>query len=129
MKSIIIALLTIFSSFAPELTFAQSCGGLNVSVAAFTPTGETALSATATSSSVALATNSGSSPAATKIVVTNISTTVAYVVLGDSTVTSSTTAGFPVLGGASVVLSIGSSTYVAAVTPFAGSSLVISTGY
>jgi hypothetical protein len=108
---------------------AQTCGGLNVSVAPFTPTGETSISAGTTASSVALSTNGSTSPAATKMVVTNLGQTVVYVLAGDASVAATINTGFPVLPSTSVTLSVGSATYISTIVASGVAGMRISTGY
>ena len=75
-------------------------------------TGQTALVAGATSSRAAIP--SAGSP--TTLIISNLGSAPAFVLLGDNTVAATVAAGFPVLPGqASVPLAVGSATHVAAI--------------
>jgi len=108
--------------------FAQ-CAGLTVNQAGFTPTGEAILSAGTSSSSIALGSNNASTPAATKAIIANISEVIIFVSLGDASITTSSTTGFPIMPGTSVVLATNSSTYIAAASLSGVNTIRISTGY
>lgn len=128
MKIIIASLFAILSLTFGGMAHAQSCPGLSVSVQAFTPTGEATLAISGTSNSVALATNSASTPAATAAVITNLGTNTAFVVLGDSSALA-TSQAFPVLPGSSVSLAIRANTYIAGISTAGNTTLRVSTGY
>jgi hypothetical protein len=78
------------------------------------------LSATTTSSSIALGTGSTT-------VVTNTGTTTVYVAFGGSGVIA-TTSGSPVLAGSQFAFSNGSNTYMAAITGSGSAALLVTTG-
>jgi hypothetical protein len=82
-----------------------------MSLQTFAPSGYTSLEASAASTNVALP--SGSSP--TAVLVTNLSGYLAYILLGDSEVSVSSSTGTPLLPGDSIGLTIGSNTNIAAV--------------
>lgn len=87
----------------------------------FNASGQTTLSATGTSSSVALPTG------AQTVVVSNAGASTAFVSLGGSTVTAAVSST-PVLPGYPVVLQAGSSTFLAAITAAGTDALTITTG-
>jgi hypothetical protein len=128
MKIVIASMLAMLSLMFGGAAYAQSCPGLAVSVQAFTPTGEATLAVSGASNSVAFATNSASTPAATTAVITNLGTNTAFVVLGDSSA-SATSQAFPVLPGASVSLAIRANTYIAGISTAGNTTLRVSTGY
>lgn len=89
----------------------------------FNASGQTTLTATTTTSNVALP-SSGAT-----VVVSNAGTTTAYVALGASTVTSTTATGTPVLAGSTVVLlATPAQTYIAGITATGSDVLTITTG-
>jgi hypothetical protein len=89
--------------------------------ASFNATGTASLSVSNASSNVALASTD------TTLVLTNTGATNAFFKLGDSTVTA-TTSDTPILAGRTVVLNIGSSTYIAAITASSTTTLKGTTG-
>lgn len=101
---------------------------MSVAVQPFTPTGGVLVSTSGASTSVELITNGTSSPAATKALISNIFENLAFIALGDSSVTASSSTGIPVFPGQSITLSIGNNTYLA-VTSEAEASLMVNTGY
>ena len=96
---------------------------------ALTPTGYAVITSAATTSNVALGTSAASTPLATTAVVTNIGTAVAYVKLGNGSVTVTATTGYPVLPSQAVVLPIGSATNLAVIAPTGTPLISIVTGY
>lgn len=109
----------------------MSCGSIDVNQIPFTPTGQTQFAVGTTSVSIALPTNGSSSPAATKVVVTNVGENEIFVLLGDSSVVATEENGFIILPNTSFVLAINANLYLAAIannsTPESG--VYISTGY
>jgi hypothetical protein len=96
---------------------------LTASLGAFAPgsaNNTVGLSATTTSSSIALGTGSTT-------VVTNTGTTTVYVAFGGSGVIA-TTSGSPVLAGSQFAFSNGSNTYMAAITGSGSAALLVTTG-
>ena len=94
---------------------------ITASLGAFAPTGQVALSATTTSSNVALG---SAGPTA---VITNGGASTAYITFGGAGVTANTS-GYPVPAGWVVALSNGANTYVAAVSASGADALTITTG-
>lgn len=94
-----------------------------MAVASFAPSGGVDLSASSTSSNVAIPT--AGTPVA--VMVTNLGQQMAFVVLGASSVVA-TPAGLPILPGTQVALTIGSNTNIAAVTLAGQSTLNITAG-
>jgi hypothetical protein len=96
---------------------------ITASLGAFAPgsaNNTVGLSATTTSSSIALGTGSTT-------VVTNTGTTTVYVAFGGSGVIA-TTSGSPVLAGSQFAFSNGSNTYMAAITGSGSAALLVTTG-
>lgn len=107
---------------------------VSVSEAPFSPTGGThVVVPTANSSvSVALPTDGSSTPAATKVLVTNLSGETVFIALGDSSVAAVANSSVPVQNLATLMLSIGANTYIAAITLGNNGStaiVVINTGF
>lgn len=103
---------------------------LPVTQQAFTPTGFSYPSTVyETVSTVALPTNGASTPAATKVRITNISGALMFVLLGDDTVTVTPGAGSIVTSNSPIELSIGSYTHIALYVQAAGNTMMIETGY
>ena len=94
---------------------------VSASIAAFAPTGQAALTAATTTSSVALG-----SVGPTALVTNNGSVT-AYINFGGSGVTA-TTSSYPVNAGQSVAFNNGSNTYIAGITGASTAALSITTG-
>jgi hypothetical protein len=124
--SVVVGLFILLSAFSFDAD-AQTCPALSVREMALTPTGHVTVTASGTSQNVALPTNSGSTPAATTVLVTNTGTVSGvWVVLGDSSVTASTSTGIPIPVGQSLELSIGTNTYIAY---FGSGGVGITTGF
>ncbi len=97
---------------------------------AFTQTGRVNITASGTSSSVALASTMASTPVATTAVINNLGSYVAYVALGTSSAVAATVAGsYPVQPAGTIVLRLNNATYAAAITAGSSVSVSISTGY
>lgn len=90
----------------------------------FIPTSSTSnatLSVTTTTANVAL-------PAGAQDLITNTGTQAVYIALGVGAGTTATTSGFYIAAGGSVMLTVGSNTYIAAITATGTSSLQIAGG-
>lgn len=91
---------------------------------AFFPTGQAGITAGTTTGSVALGSTAPTSPTA---LVQNTGAVTAYVRFGISTVVA-TTSDYPVLAGQSIAFSVGSGTYMAAITASGSAALLVTTG-
>ena len=99
-------------------------GNITASLGGFQPSGTytTPLSVSSTSSNTAI---SGSDPVQ---MITNVGSVTAYVNLGTSAAVVATTSDIPISAGASVPLTVGSNTYLAAITASSTTTLNIAGG-
>jgi hypothetical protein len=81
-----------------------------------------------TSVSVALPSNSSNTPPSTKIMLTNIGSTILFINLGTSGVEATIWEGVPVLPNQNLFLSIGTNDHIAAISE-SSTELMINTGY
>lgn len=96
-------------------------GSFSATTTTFAPTGQATVSATTTTSRVALA---SVGPTA---LVTNNGAVTAYINFGDVTVTA-TTSSYPVNAGQSIAFNVGSNTYIAGITGSSTASIAVTTG-
>lgn len=98
-------------------------GTFSTTLSGFTPNGSysSPLSVSTSSANVAV-------PTGTVVIVSNTGSATAYVNLGTSNAVTATTSGLPIPGGSSVSVTVGSNTYLAAITSSSTTTLNLAGG-
>lgn len=111
--------------FGVAIFAALAIGSVYAALPAIAPTGEVSLAVGTVSSNIQIP----ATGTPVQVLVTNAGPLMAYVVLGTSnTVTASTVTGVPVLPYTSLPITLGSNTWLAAITQGNGTVLLITPG-
>lgn len=104
---------------------------INLSLLPISVTGSQRLIASSTSTAIGLPTDAGSTPPATRVLITNLGASQedAYVVLGVAGVTAAVGEGVAVPPGTTQELAIGANTELATITAASTATLQIATGF